>query len=100
MEVSLVSTTYFVVTLADFPSHSFRFEHKLGPRLKVTALIDPSIDRAQGVLEGKRASFVESAYRDTKVFKTVEDYHADLKKNNIKNPEYVSHYLLVVCRGH
>lgn len=60
-------------------SHSFRLEHKLGPRLKVPALIDPSVARAEKVLEGKRASFVESAYRDTKVYKTIEDYHAQLK---------------------
>ena len=56
------------------PSHSFRFEHKLGPRLKVVALIDPAVERAEAVLAGKRASFVESAYRDTIVYKTVEDF--------------------------
>jgi hypothetical protein len=55
-------------------SHSFRFEHKLGPRLKVVALIDPAVERAEAVLAGKRASFVESAYRDTIVYKTVEDF--------------------------
>lgn len=68
-------------------SHSFRFEHKLGPRLKVTALIDPSIARAEKVLEGKRQSFVESAYKNTKVYKTIEDYHADLKKQGIEDPK-------------
>mgnify|MGYP006876476523 CR=1 FL=1 len=68
-------------------SHSFRFEHKLGPRLKVTALIDPSTARAEKVLEGKRQSFVESAYRDTQVFKTIEDYHAAVKSANGKQPE-------------
>ncbi|KAK7693439.1 hypothetical protein QCA50_003007 [Cerrena zonata] len=34
-------------------NHSFRFEHKLGPRLKVVALIDPAIERATGVLQKK-----------------------------------------------
>jgi hypothetical protein len=68
-------------------SHSFRFEHKLGPRLKVVALIDPSTARAETVLEGKRASFVESAYRDTKVFKTIEEYHAFLKSSKAGDPE-------------
>jgi len=55
-------------------NHSFRLEHKLGPRLKVVALIDPSAARAEAVLAGKRASFVESAYKDTKVFSTVEAF--------------------------
>lgn len=70
-------------------SHSFRFEHKLGPRLKVTALIDPSTARAEQVLEGKRQSFVESAYRDTKVYKTIEDYHVALNATKTKAPECV-----------
>lgn len=68
-------------------SHSFRFEHKLGPRLKVTALIDPAIARSEKVLEGKRQSFVESAYRDTKTYKTIEDYHAALKASGSEFPE-------------
>ncbi|KAK1924841.1 putative oxidoreductase C terminal-domain-containing protein [Papiliotrema laurentii] len=70
-------------------NHSFRFEHKLGPRLKVTALIDPSTARAEKVLEGKRQSFVESAYRDTQVFKTIEDYHAAVKSANGKQPDAI-----------
>jgi tRNA splicing endonuclease len=49
--------------------------------------VDPSVGRAEKVLEGKRQSFVESAYRDTKVFKTVEDYHAYIKSNKAKDPE-------------
>ncbi|KAJ9104241.1 hypothetical protein QFC19_004058 [Naganishia cerealis] len=61
-------------------NHSFRFEHKLGPRLKVVGLIDPNVERSQSVLDGKRASFVESAYRDTKVFRTIEDFQAQMTK--------------------
>jgi hypothetical protein len=68
-------------------SHSFRFEHKLGPRLKVTALIDPAIARSEKVLEGKRQSFVESAYRDTKTYRTIEDYHAALQKSGDPMPK-------------
>ncbi|EIW69432.1 hypothetical protein TREMEDRAFT_43977 [Tremella mesenterica DSM 1558] len=74
-------------------NHSFRFEHKLGPRLKVTALIDPNLSRAQTVIDGKRASFVESAYRDTELFKTIEDYHAALKARKSKDP----HAIVVGC---
>ena len=70
-------------------SHSFRLEHKLGPRLKVVALVDPSVGRAEKVLEGKRASFVESAYRDTKVFPTIEDYHTYLENNKAAQPKCV-----------
>ncbi|KAJ7582770.1 putative oxidoreductase C terminal-domain-containing protein [Mycena floridula] len=55
-------------------NHSFRFEHKLGPRLKVVALIDPAIERATSVLQKKCDSFVVSAYQDTRVFKTLEDF--------------------------
>lgn len=54
-------------------SHSFRLEHKLGPRLKVVGLVDPSTERAERVLAGKRASFVESAYKDTIVYSNIED---------------------------
>jgi len=55
-------------------NHSFRLEHKLGPRLKVVALIDPAIERATSVLQKKCESFVVSAYQDTRVFKTLEDF--------------------------
>jgi len=55
-------------------NHSFRFEHKLGRRLKVVALIDPAIERATAALQKKCDSFVVSAYQDTRVFKTLEDF--------------------------
>jgi predicted dehydrogenase len=55
-------------------NHSFRLEHKLGPRLKVVALIDPAIDRARAVLKKKCESFVISAYQDTRVFKTLDEF--------------------------
>lgn len=47
---------------------------KLGRRLKVVALIDPAIERATSVLQKKCDSFVVSAYQDTRVFKTFEDF--------------------------
>lgn len=55
-------------------NHSFRLEHKLGPRLKVVALIDPAIDRATSVLQKKCETFVRSAYENTRVFRTLEDF--------------------------
>ena len=51
------------------PSYS-----KLGPRLKVVAIIDPAVERATAVLQKKCDSFVVSAYRDTRIFKTLDDY--------------------------
>lgn len=59
-------------------NHSFRLEHKLGPRLKVTALIDPSAARAEAALTVKRNSFVLSAYKDTIVYPTFADYVANV----------------------
>ena len=56
------------------PSHRSRPYSKLGPRLKVVALIDPAIDRATAVLSKKRETFVRSAYEQTRVFKTLEDF--------------------------
>ncbi|WFC98935.1 hypothetical protein MYAM1_001668 [Malassezia yamatoensis] len=55
-------------------NHSFRLE-----QLKVTALIDPSEKRAKQVLKTKCESFVESAYKDTKIFPNAEAYIASLK---------------------
>ncbi|KAF8902080.1 putative oxidoreductase C terminal-domain-containing protein [Gymnopilus junonius] len=55
-------------------NHSFRLEHKLGPRLKVVALVDPNVERAKSVLEKKCDSFVVSAYQNTRVFKTFEEF--------------------------
>ncbi|KAF8136621.1 putative oxidoreductase C terminal-domain-containing protein [Boletus edulis] len=55
-------------------NHSFRFEHKLGLRLKVVALIDPATERATAVLQKKCDSFVVSAYRDTRVYKSLDDF--------------------------
>ncbi|KAK0538830.1 hypothetical protein OC834_000282 [Tilletia horrida] len=51
---------------------------KLGPRLKVTALIDPSAARANKVLGVKRNSFVLSAYKDTVVYPNIEAYFKNL----------------------
>lgn len=49
-------------------------DSKLGPRLKVVALIDPAVDRARAVLKMKCESFVVSAYQDTRVYKNLDDF--------------------------
>lgn len=75
-----METSTCAATLTQFGSvegpwnHTFRLEHKLGPRLKVTALIDPSHERAAKVLKTKCDSFVLSAYKDTQIFPTMEAY--------------------------
>ncbi|KAG8217749.1 putative oxidoreductase C terminal-domain-containing protein [Butyriboletus roseoflavus] len=50
----------------------------LGLRLKVVALIDPATERAAAVLQKKCDSFVVSAYRDTRVYKTLDDFVKNL----------------------
>ncbi|KAJ4001365.1 putative oxidoreductase C terminal-domain-containing protein [Lentinula boryana] len=62
-------------------NHSFRFEHKLGRRLKVVALIDPAIERAKEVLRKKCDSFVLSAYEHTRIYKNFEEFHKNLPKS-------------------
>jgi len=51
-----------------------RHPRKLGPRLKIVALIDPAVERATAILQKKRDSLVKSAYQDTRVFKTFDDF--------------------------
>ncbi|TEB32993.1 hypothetical protein FA13DRAFT_1730727 [Coprinellus micaceus] len=51
-------------------NHSFRLEHKLGPRLKV----DPDTPRAERALSKKRDTFVLSAYKDTRVCRTLREF--------------------------
>ncbi|GAA6012134.1 hypothetical protein JCM11491_001760 [Sporobolomyces phaffii] len=59
--------------------HSFRLEHKLGPRLKVVALIDPNEKTAKAVLDRKRNSFVVSAYKDTRICPSLDDFVSTMK---------------------
>lgn len=54
---------------------------KLGPRLKVVGLIDPNTVRAEETLEKKRSSFVVSAYQNTRVCKTLEEFIQQMAPN-------------------
>ncbi|KAG5640306.1 hypothetical protein DXG03_009293, partial [Asterophora parasitica] len=47
---------------------------KLGPHLKVMALIEPAIKHANAILEKKCNSFVMSTYAGTRVFKTLDNF--------------------------
>lgn len=42
--------------------------------MKVVALIDPAVDRAQSVLKAKCDSFVVSAYKDTRIYKSLDEF--------------------------
>lgn len=70
-------------------NHSFRLEHKLGIRIKVVGLIDPVPLVRQRVLAEKRASFVRSAYADTREYDTLEEYLADLNNDSRLRPDAV-----------
>jgi len=45
------------------------------------------VDRANAVLAEKCKSFVVSAYKDTKVYKTIDDYYAALQEGKQKQPK-------------
>lgn len=59
--------------------HSFRLENRLGPRLKVVAIIDPVTSAAEARLKVKRNSFVETAYRDTRICTSLDDFCLTMK---------------------
>ncbi|CEQ43029.1 SPOSA6832_04916 [Sporobolomyces salmonicolor] len=61
--------------------HSFRLEHKLGPRLKVVAIIDPVEKVAKAVLDRKRNSFVVSAYKDTRICPSLDDFVTTMQEH-------------------
>jgi len=70
-------------------NHSFRLEHKLGPRLKVVGLIDPATARAESVLELKRARFVRSAYEDTKIYSDLDNFIKNMKPAERPNAIFI-----------
>lgn len=55
---------------------------KLGPRLKVVAIIDPAVDRVKSVLQQKCDTFVRSAYENTKVFRTLDEFIQGMSPND------------------
>ena len=57
--------------LLNLTSSSFS---KLGPRLKVVALIDPATERAAAILQTKCDAFVRSAYENTRVCKNLDEF--------------------------
>jgi len=72
-------------------NHSIRFERKLGSRLKIVALVDPSLDRSASVLEIKRKTPVASAYNDTLTYPNIDDFVQNMK------PEQAPHAIVIGC---
>ena len=59
--------------------------HQLGTRLKVVAIIDPYAPTAEAVLARKRASFVVSAYANTRICSTLNDFVDTMKPSEYPN---------------
>ena len=49
----------------------------------MVALIDPAIERATSFLQKKCETFVRSAYENTRVFKTLEDFVRNMSKKDM-----------------
>jgi predicted dehydrogenase len=54
---------------------------KLGPRLKIVALIDPNVERAKAVLKMKCETFVRPAYENTGVYRSLDDFIQQMTPN-------------------
>ncbi|PLW44201.1 hypothetical protein PCANC_13438 [Puccinia coronata f. sp. avenae] len=55
-------------------NHSVRLEHKLQTRLSVVGIVDPAVHRAKEVISVKCATFVESAYKDARLCKDLDEF--------------------------
>lgn len=66
---------------------SRRAEVKLGPRLKVAAVIDPDIPRAEAALAGKSQTFVADTYKDTVVLPKLDAYAQLVRDGKAPEPK-------------
>lgn len=55
-------------------NHSIRVEQKVGPLLRVIAIIDPDAKRVADVLANKREQDVKAAYEKTRHFANLDDF--------------------------
>lgn len=65
-----------------------RVEYRLGPRLKVLGVVDPNKTRVGATLQKKAGSLVGSAYKDTPVFGSVEEFITAAHSGSVKVPKY------------
>jgi hypothetical protein len=54
--------------------------------LRVVALVDPSLNRSNAVLQQKRATSVELAYRDTVAAKTIDEFVEQMQPHQRPSP--------------
>ncbi|WVQ70968.1 hypothetical protein IAR50_000493 [Cryptococcus sp. DSM 104548] len=66
-----------------------RLENRLGPRLKVDAVIDVNGPRAETALTSKRESFVHEAYTETVVLPDVEEFKRRVEAGILKEPRAI-----------
>ena len=65
--------------------------------MRLVALIDPLVERCAAVLAKKRAAaWLEPAYRDTQIYKTVAEYAAAVTNAPEKTPRYTLPLLRVI----
>ncbi|KAH9466733.1 hypothetical protein MJO28_000674 [Puccinia striiformis f. sp. tritici] len=64
-------------------NHSVRLEHKLQTRMHVVGIIDPAIHRAKEVMTVKCATFVEAAYKDAKLCKSLDEFVGIIKPTEV-----------------
>lgn len=66
---------------------SRRVEEKLGPRLKVRAVIDPDEKRARSALAGKAGTFVSGSYEHTSALPSIEAYAELVSQGKAPRPK-------------
>lgn len=66
--------------------------------MRLVALIDPMVERCAAVLAKKRAAaWLEPAYRDTLIYKTVAEYAAAATNSPEKTPRYTPSLFTVIA---
>ncbi len=66
--------------------------------MRLVALIDPMVERCAAILAKKRAAvWLEPAYRDTLIYKTVAEYAAAVSNAPEKTPRYTLPLLAVIA---
>jgi len=66
--------------------------------MRLVALIDPMVERCAAVLAKKRAAaWLEPAYRDTLIYKTVAEYAAAVANAPAEKPRYPLPFLAVLA---
>ncbi|OCF33356.1 NAD binding dehydrogenase [Kwoniella heveanensis BCC8398] len=76
-----------------------RIEAKLGPRLKVDAVIEVNPPRAEEALKIKRESFVKDAYKDTVILPSVGEFRKRVDEGKAKEPRAILVATPPIVRG-